>query len=94
MDVLQFDNTSSQKLAIHQQEDLLNFGKLIVSLACNSPQPSVNLMQSFEYISRFYSPDIKNVAYYLLGKPSLVKSIDEIFTIIGPRILYEMNSSQ
>ncbi|KAL9560211.1 hypothetical protein MBANPS3_000063 [Mucor bainieri] len=107
VDVLQFDTTAqqTQRTAMHQQEDLLSFGKLIVSLACNSPTPThassaassaaaAATMPSFEYMSRFYSPDLKNVAYYLLGKPSLSKSIDEVFTMIGPRLLHELNSSQ
>ncbi|KAI7904141.1 uncharacterized protein BX663DRAFT_504092 [Cokeromyces recurvatus] len=100
MDVLQYDTLNEQKIAIRQQEDLLNFGKLILSLAChnttiqqqNTSENNVNgLIQSFEYMSRFYSPDLKSVAYYLLGKPSLVKSIDEVFNIIGPRLLTELN---
>ncbi|GAN02516.1 poly(A)-specific ribonuclease [Mucor ambiguus] len=101
VDVLQFDTTTqqAQRATVHQQEDLLSFGKLIVSLACNSPTPTnataaTSVMPSFEYMSRFYSPDLKNVAYYLLGKPALLKSIDEVFTMIGPRLLHELNSSQ
>lgn len=92
VDVLQFDGIS--KIAMHQQEDLLSFGKLIVTLACNSPQSSQNLPQSFEYLSRFYTPDLKNVALYLLSKPSHAKSIDEVFKLVGPRMLHEVNSSQ
>ncbi|KAK4515274.1 uncharacterized protein ATC70_002884 [Mucor velutinosus] len=92
VDVLQFDTTTQAQRAMHQQEDLLSFGKLVVSLACNSPAVA-SAMSSFEYMSRFYSPDLKNVAYYLLGKPSLSKSIDEVFTLIGPRLLHELNSS-
>lgn len=97
VDVLQFDTTTQQQRVMHQQEDLLGFGQLIVSLACNAPPSQVaasSAMPSFEYMSRFYSPDLKNVAYYLLGKPSLSKSIDEVFALIGPRVLHELNSSQ
>ncbi|CEP17331.1 hypothetical protein [Parasitella parasitica] len=93
VDVLQFDNTAEQKRALYQQEDLLSFGKLIISLACNTPVPATS-MQSFDFMSRFYSPDLKNVAYYLLGKPTMSKSIDEVFVLIGPRLLHELNSSQ
>lgn len=92
LDVLQFDGNSQSVL--HQQEDLLSFGKLIVALACNSIQSSINLPQSFEYLSRFYSPDLKNVALYLLSKPSATKNIDEVFKLVGPRILHEANSAQ
>ncbi|CAO3616932.1 unnamed protein product [Mucor hiemalis] len=95
LDVLQFDgNDATQQLVVHQQEDLLSFGKLIVALACNSMQSSVNLPQSFEYLSRFYSPDLKNVALYLLSKPSSTKGIDEVFRLVGPRMLHEVNSAQ
>ncbi|KAI9483762.1 MAG: hypothetical protein EXX96DRAFT_606721 [Benjaminiella poitrasii] len=107
IDVLQYDGTSEQKISIHQQEDLLNFGKLILSLACHnttiqqqkqqqqkSENNVNNLIQSFEYMSRFYSPDLKSISYFLLGKPSLVKSIDEVFSMIGPRLLTELNHNQ
>lgn len=93
LDVLQYDGIS-QTTAMHQQEDLLSFGKLIVTLACNSPQSSSNLPQSFEYVQRFYTPDLKNVALYLLSKPTHSKSIDEVFKLVGPRMLHEANSSQ
>lgn len=92
VDLLQYDGVS--KMAMHQQEDLLSFGKLIVTLACNSMQSTVNLAQSFEYVSRFYTPDLKNVALYLLSKPSHVKSIDGVFKLVGSRMLHEVNSSQ
>ncbi|OAD08015.1 hypothetical protein MUCCIDRAFT_134844, partial [Mucor lusitanicus CBS 277.49] len=103
VDVLQFDTTTAQQQrgAMHQQEDLLGFGQLIVRLACNTPTLVASTTTtttmppaSFDYMSRFYSPDLKNVAYYLLGKPALSKSIDEVFTLIGPRVLHELNSSQ
>lgn len=93
LDLIQFDHIT-QNMPIHQQEDLLSFGKLIVTLACHSTKSSLNLSQSFEYIARFYSPDIKNLALYLLSKPVHTKSIDNVFKLIGPRILHELNSSQ
>lgn len=93
LDVLQYD-TIHQNLIMHQQEDLLAFGKLIVQLACNSTQSTINLPQSFEYLSRFYTPDLKNVALYLLSKPTQAKTIDKVFKLIGPRMLHEINSSQ
>ncbi|CAO3699148.1 unnamed protein product [Rhizopus microsporus] len=93
LDVLQYE-TASQKAPYYQQEDLLTFGKLIVSLACNSPQSFLNLPQSFEYISTFYSADLKNVVFYLLSKPSSLKTIDEVIRMIGPRLLHEVNSTQ
>ena len=93
LDLLQFDGNSQNRL-LHQQEDILSFGRLIVALACNSLKSSLNLPQSFEYIARFYTPDLKNLALYLLSKPSTTKSMDEVFKMVGPRILHEANSAQ
>ncbi|ORZ24040.1 hypothetical protein BCR42DRAFT_402124 [Absidia repens] len=92
MDVLQYDG--GQNVARYQQEDLLSFGKLVVALACNSLQSFHNLPQSFEFISRYYSPDLKNLVLFLLGKPQPTKTIDEAIKLIGPRILHEINCSQ
>ncbi|CAO3589713.1 unnamed protein product [Absidia cylindrospora] len=92
MDVLQYDD--GPNVAHFQQEDLLSFGKLVVALACNSLQSLHDLPQSFEFIARHYSPDLKNLVLFLLGKPQPTKSIDEVITSIGPRILHEINCSQ
>ncbi|OBZ82346.1 PAB-dependent poly(A)-specific ribonuclease subunit pan3 [Choanephora cucurbitarum] len=93
MDVLQYDSMDAQKISLCQQEDLLLFGKLILSLACHS-LPTTSLIQPMEYISRFYSADLKHVVLYLLAKPSSEKSMDDVFSMIGPRLLHELNSSQ
>ncbi|KAG2202075.1 hypothetical protein INT46_002004 [Mucor plumbeus] len=92
LDVLQYDGVLN--VARQQQEDLLSFGKLIIALACNSLQSFTDIAQSFEYIARFYSPDLKNVILYLLSKPLPTKDIDEVIVMIGPRILHEINCSQ
>ncbi|KAI9303986.1 hypothetical protein BJ944DRAFT_267525 [Cunninghamella echinulata] len=92
LDVLQYDG--GQNVARYQQEDLLSFGKLVIALACNSLQSFHNLPQSFEFISRYYSPDLKNLVLYLLSKPLPTKTIDEVISLIGPRILHEVNCSQ
>jgi PAB-dependent poly(A)-specific ribonuclease subunit 3 len=91
LDMLQFDG--GQNLVRHQQEDLLAFGKLMVSLACNSLTAIHNLPKSFEYISRHYSSDLKNVVLYLLSKPLPTKTIDEVVSLIGPRLISEINSA-
>lgn len=92
LDVLQYDG--GMNVARHQQEDLLAFGKLMIALACQSMQSCQDLSQSFEFISRYYSPDLKNVILYLLSKPLPTKNIDEAIVMIGPRILHEINCSQ
>ncbi|KAI7897743.1 uncharacterized protein BX663DRAFT_527391 [Cokeromyces recurvatus] len=92
LDVLQFD--SGLNVVRQQQEDLLSFGKLIVALACNSLQAFHDPAQSFEYITRYYSSDLKNIVLYLLSKPLPTKNIDEVVIMIGPHILYEIDCSQ
>ncbi|GAB5590090.1 PAB-dependent poly(A)-specific ribonuclease subunit 3 [Umbelopsis nana] len=91
LDTIKYDG--GQNLARFQQEDLLAFGKLVVALACNSLQAIQNLPNSFEYISHFYSPDLKNLILYLLSKPMPTKSIDEVISLIGPKILHEIDSA-
>ncbi|KAI9317774.1 hypothetical protein BX666DRAFT_1940653 [Dichotomocladium elegans] len=93
LDVLQFD-TKNNSLEEHQQEDFLAFGKLIIGLACNSPQSYHNLPRSFELLSHYYSSDIKQIVLYLLSKPTSAKTIDDVVTMIGPRILHEIDCSQ
>ncbi|KNC98622.1 hypothetical protein, variant 1 [Spizellomyces punctatus DAOM BR117] len=90
-DMLTYD--AGKNIPSHQQEDLLHFGQLIVALACGSLAAVHNLPKSIEYIVRHYSVDMKNVILYLLSKPSSYKSIDDVVTMIGPRILHEINSA-
>jgi PAB-dependent poly(A)-specific ribonuclease subunit 3 len=52
-----------------QQEDLVQFGKLIFALCCNNLVASNNLNKSLEIVSRTYTADLKNVALFLLSKP-------------------------
>ncbi|KAI8914902.1 hypothetical protein DFJ77DRAFT_463882 [Powellomyces hirtus] len=85
--------TSSSTTAHHQQEDLLHFGQLIVALACGSLSAVHNLPKSIDHIIRHNSIDLKNVILYLLSKPSSYKTIDDVVTMIGPRILHEINSA-
>ncbi|KAJ3170528.1 PAB-dependent poly(A)-specific ribonuclease subunit 3 [Geranomyces variabilis] len=90
-DMLSFD--SGKSISQYQQEDLLHFGQLIVALACGSLHAIHNLPKSIDHIVRHNSIDLKNVILYLLSKPSSYKSVDDVVTMIGPRILHEINSA-
>ncbi|KAJ3300231.1 PAB-dependent poly(A)-specific ribonuclease subunit 3 [Borealophlyctis nickersoniae] len=90
-DMITYDG--GKNTAHFQQEDLLHFGQLIVALACGSLGAVHNLPKSIDYIVRHYSVDLKNVMLYLLTKPSHYKTIDDVITMIGPRILHEINSA-
>ncbi|KAI9593461.1 hypothetical protein BDF19DRAFT_424368 [Syncephalis fuscata] len=75
-----------------QQEDMLQFGQLLLTLACNSLNAVRFIPKSLEYLSSRYSVDMKNVILYLLTKPYPMKSLDDVVTICGPRMLNEINS--
>lgn len=89
LDVLAFDNKAP--MGMYQQEDLVAFGQLITSLCSDYVPPGHH---SLDYMGRGYSPDLKNLAGYLLGKPSASKTIDEVLRLAGPRILNELDALQ
>jgi PAB-dependent poly(A)-specific ribonuclease subunit 3 len=89
--VIAYDGNSN--LAQYQQEDLINFGQLIVSLACGSLLVGHNMPKAMDHLSRQYSADLKNVVAYLLSKPSSYKNIDDVISMMGPRMLQEINSA-
>lgn len=92
LDVLAFDNQTPMPL--FQQEDLYSFGQLIYSLCADIMQPGQHFAAGLEYIGRMYSLDLKNLVAYLLGKPTNMKSIDEVLRLAGPRILNELDALQ
>ncbi|KAI9360054.1 kinase-like domain-containing protein [Zopfochytrium polystomum] len=76
-----------------QQDDLVQLGHLILSLACGSITAVHSLQKSLDFISRQCSQDLKAVVMYLLSKPAGFKTIDDVISMIGPRILHEINSA-
>ncbi|KAJ3227060.1 PAB-dependent poly(A)-specific ribonuclease subunit 3 [Clydaea vesicula] len=94
LDMITFDNNVVKNLPHYQQQDLLQFGQLITVLGCGSIQAVANPQKAFEILSRLYSGDCKKVCLYLLSKPSSFKTIDDVITMLGPRILQEINASQ
>lgn len=92
-DVLTFDHANANVL-FQQQDDLLNFGKLLVALCCGTTAAVHNLPASLEIVIQSYSPDVKLVIMYLLGKPGPGKCIDDILVMLGPRLLNEFDAMQ
>ncbi|KAI9104855.1 hypothetical protein DFS34DRAFT_645550 [Phlyctochytrium arcticum] len=89
VDVLSYD--SGKSLPQQQQDDLLQLGQMTLALACGSLSAVHNLAKSVDYVVRHFSADMKNVVYYLLSKPTPYKTVDDVITMIGPRILQEIN---
>lgn len=77
-----------------QQDDLLSLGHLIIALATGTLTSVHFIAQSIDYISKNFSTDLKNSVLYLMSKPSQFKSIDDVITMIGPRLLQELNQTQ
>ncbi|WVF69621.1 hypothetical protein IAT40_004399 [Kwoniella sp. CBS 6097] len=91
-DVLAFD--ANTPVMHYQQEDLVSFGKLIISMACDFFTPGQHPGLPLDHIQRNYSPDVKNLIIFLISKPSAMKSIDEALKMMGPRILNELDAMQ
>lgn len=53
-----------------------------------------NLQSSLDAIQNAYSPDVKLIILYLLGKPGPGKCVDDILVMLGPRLLNEYDAMQ
>lgn len=76
-----------------QQEDLVFFGKLVFELCCGQANAMANLSKALQTIDKNYSPDVKNVAMYLV-KPSPHKSIRQLLDMMGSRVMLELRETQ
>lgn len=91
LDVLTYDG--GQHLADQQQEDLLAFGKIICALGCQSLTAIHNLVKAVETLARAYSPDLRDVAIYLLQPAGPGKSIQGLMEKLWARSLDELTSA-
>ena len=73
---------------------MISFGKLILSMACDFFSPSQHPAPFIDHVARNYSPDLKNVVLFLLSKPQLAKSIDDVIRMQGLRMLNELDAMQ
>lgn len=78
-DVLTYNPSSQPRVAgapipVEQiQEDLVMFGKLIMSLCCNNVAATSNFGKSLDLVTQHYSADLRNVALFCLSKASADK---------------------
>jgi len=90
VDVLMHD--TRQDIAALQQEDFIMFGRLIFALCCGTTAAISSLAKAVEALSRYYSNDIKSVALYLVSKPGNPKNIAQVLDLVGrPRLVREMD---
>ncbi|GLB44144.1 putative regulatory subunit of the poly(A)-nuclease (PAN) deadenylation complex, one of two cytoplasmic mRNA deadenylases involved in mRNA turnover [Lyophyllum shimeji] len=93
IDVLLHD--TPQDIGILQQEDLTMFGRLLFALCCNNVTASSgqNFQKSLDFMGRNYSPDIKNVALFLISKGGPHRSIDQLLDLIRGNVVVEMEDA-
>jgi len=89
LDVIQPD--PSRTLQEHQADDFIKLGRMMLSIACNSPIAAQNPQKSMEYIAKQYSSHLKD--QILLLVTSQVKNIDELARNIAGHALMNLNSS-
>ncbi|KAF9204526.1 PAB-dependent poly(A)-specific ribonuclease subunit 3 [Haplosporangium sp. Z 27] len=92
MDMLTYD--SAPNVAHLQQDDILNLGQLMMTLACKSLTATHNISKSVDYIAQHYTQDMKNMILFLMSQPVPMKTVDQIITMLGPRVLQEINDVQ
>ncbi|EIW71105.1 hypothetical protein TREMEDRAFT_37565 [Tremella mesenterica DSM 1558] len=78
-------------LAQQQEEDLVMFGMLILTLTCEFFSPGVPLAAPLDWIARHYTADFKLFISALVNRQ--LRHIDEVIREIGPRILNELDAS-
>jgi len=81
LDVVQFEN--ARPLADIQAEDLIHFGRFILSIANNTPNAHLNLQKSVDNLSRLYSARLKDAVQYLLN-PQPVPGTPTSPTTVAP----------
>ncbi|KAI9847420.1 MAG: PAB-dependent poly(A)-specific ribonuclease subunit 3 [Thelocarpon superellum] len=93
LDVLQFDLQRS--LPELQQEDLIRFGRLILSLATNNPAALQGTANLLDHLPHAYSPAFKECLGWLLSQPQggTVKTIDNFIQGIAGQIMTTYDST-
>ncbi|KAF9287131.1 hypothetical protein BKA57DRAFT_463021 [Linnemannia elongata] len=92
MDMLTFD--TAPNIAHLQQDDILNLGQLMMTLACKSLTATHNISKSIDYIAQTYTQEMKNMILFLMSQPVPMKTVDQIISMLGPRIMQEINEVQ
>ncbi|KAL5525231.1 hypothetical protein ACEPAF_9100 [Sanghuangporus sanghuang] len=90
-DILLYD--TRQDVFLMQQEDMIMFAKLIMSLACNNPAAVSNVHKSLDHVHRFYPGNIKDVIHFLMKAPGPLKNIQGLFDAFGGKLVLEMDAA-
>lgn len=97
-DVVDCEN-SLNNVAQYQQEDLIEFGRLVLALACNSliAIQKEHINTSVDIISRNYSSDLRNLILHFMAPQTTVngrvKNINDSMPIIGSRFYTSLDNA-
>ena len=86
---------SGPSVTVHQQEDILALGKLLLGLTNISTQAIQNLPKALDVLSRSYSEELKNFVLFLLSNPppGMGKTIEDVLALLGPHVLADLNAA-
>ena len=93
LDVVQYD--AQKPLADSQQEDLQNFGKLILSLATLNIATQQNMKNAVDQVARTYSDEVREAIVWLLtpSAPPATKTIGEFLRKISSHVVDSLDSA-
>ncbi|CAF0726742.1 unnamed protein product [Didymodactylos carnosus] len=96
-DILDVGTTGQthSSLVQHQQNDLQDFGRLVLMLACNSivGAQKEHLQTSLDIVHRNYSLDLKNLIIHFLSLNNRpMKNINDVMPMIGARFYAQIDS--
>ena len=97
LDITQYD--SMRDVTELQQDDLAQFGRLIMCIATKSPTAHVTMQKSLEHIGRVYSDKLREVTSWLvapqpvLGGPSPDYTIDTFLGMISSQLVTTFDAS-
>jgi PAB-dependent poly(A)-specific ribonuclease subunit 3 len=95
LDVIQYE--TQRPVQELQQDDFLQFGRVILSLATNTPPVHLtNLKASVEQMSRTYSVELRDTILWLLTpqQPPTQKGIEEFIRGIATQVMTSFDQSQ
>lgn len=93
LDVVQFESSQQRPLADIQQEDLVQFGKVMLSLATLTAQPDYlnnNMQRLMDGLAMKYSPSLAEAISWLISPPGpgdKAKHIDTFITRISMHLV-------
>jgi PAB-dependent poly(A)-specific ribonuclease subunit 3 len=96
-EILQYAEDQNTREAINhfQQKDLVELGKLILNLACNTLTEMFReaMLHSMQHVASNYSTDLARLIQYLIGPaPGYKKTLNDLMPMIGARFYTELET--